>query len=53
MTRVYAFVALSALLVPFARAVELKPATVQAFDRYINSTEARLNQSLLPGGPFL
>jgi len=36
-----------------ARAVELKPETVQAFDQYIRETEARLEQRVAPGGIFL
>ncbi len=35
------------------RALELKPETLQAFDRYIAQTETRLDQSLQPGGTFL
>ena len=44
---------LGALSVSGARAVELKPETVQAFDRYIRETEARLDQRLRPDGKFL
>ncbi|MGA2736800.1 MAG: hypothetical protein ABSG65_05050 [Bryobacteraceae bacterium] len=36
-----------------ALAIELKPETVQAFDRYIRETEARQDQRLRPGGKFL
>jgi len=36
-----------------ARAVDLKPETVQAFDRYISGAEARLDDNLRPGGKFL
>lgn len=35
---------LAGLLAPAAPAVELKPETVAAFDRYIAATEARMNQ---------
>lgn len=45
--------ALCGLSVSGARAVELKPETVQAFDQYIRETEARLEQRLAPGGTFL
>ena len=44
---------LGALFASGARAVELKPETVQAFDRYIHETEARLERRLAPGGKFL
>jgi hypothetical protein len=44
---------LGALSVSGARAVELKPETVQAFDRYIRETEARLQQRLSPDAKFL
>ena len=37
----------------FARAAELKPETVRAFEQYIHETEARLEKRLLPGGTFL
>jgi hypothetical protein len=36
-----------------AWAVELQPETVQAFDRYIRDTEARLEPRFRPGGTFL
>jgi hypothetical protein len=34
-------------------AAELKQETVEAFDRYIRATDARVNAELRPGGPFL
>ena len=33
--------------------MELKPETVQAFDRYIGETEKRLDPRLAPGAKFL
>jgi len=45
--------ALCGLSVSGARAVTLQPETVQAFERYIRETEARLEQHLGPGGQFL
>jgi len=51
--RLAAALALWALAVPCGRAAELKPETVQAFDRYIHDTEARLEQRVHPGGAFL
>jgi len=36
-----------------ARAVELKPETVQAFNQYIHGAEARLDKRLAPGAHFL
>jgi hypothetical protein len=48
---------LGSLSISGARAVELKPETVQAFERYIRGAEARLgqrlDQSMAPGGKFL
>jgi len=41
------------LCISGARAAELKPETVQAFDRYARDAEARLEQRLRPGGRFL
>jgi hypothetical protein len=51
--RLAAALVLCGLSVSGAGAVELKPETVQAFDRYIRETEARIDQRLLPGGRFL
>jgi hypothetical protein len=34
-------------------ATELKQETVEAFDRYIRATDARMDAELRPGGPFL
>jgi hypothetical protein len=51
--RVAAALVLSGFAVSGAQAVELKPETVQAFDRYIRDTEARLAQRVAPGGTFL
>src|SRR5712664_4850081 len=34
-------------------AAELKQETVEAFDRYIRLTDARMDAELRPGGPFL
>jgi hypothetical protein len=51
--RLAAALVLGALSVAGARAAELKPETVQAFERYIRETEARLEQRLHPGGTFL
>jgi len=34
-------------------AAELKQETVEAFDRYIRATDARIDAELRPGGPFL
>jgi len=51
--RLAATLILGALAVSGARAAELKPETVQAFDRYIRDSEARLDQGLRPGGTFL
>lgn len=51
--RFAAALALCGCCVSGARAVELKPETVRAFDAYIRDTEARLDQRLLPGGRFL
>jgi hypothetical protein len=44
---------LGALAVSGAGAVDLKPGTVLAFERYIRETEARLEQRLRPEGRFL
>ena len=44
---------LCGLFVSGARAAELKPETVRAFERYIRETEARLEQRLGPGSKFL
>lgn len=44
---------LGGLMVSGAGAVDLKPETVQAFDRYIRDTESRLDQRPLPGATFL
>jgi len=44
---------LCALAVSSARAVELKPETLHAFDQYIRDTEARFDLSLRPGSKFL
>jgi hypothetical protein len=51
--RLAAALVLGALSASGARAVELKPETVQAFERYIRETEARLDQRLRPDGKFL
>jgi hypothetical protein len=51
--RLAAGLLLGALFVSAAPAVELKPETVQAFERYIRETEARLDQRLRPSGVFL
>jgi hypothetical protein len=51
--RLAAALVVGALSVSGARAVDLKPETVQAFDRYIRETEARLERRLAPGGRFL
>ena len=51
--RLAAALVLYGLFVSGARAVELKPETVQAFERHIRETEARLEQRLRPGGKFL
>jgi hypothetical protein len=42
-----------ALCASGARAVDLKPETVQAFDRYIRETETRLQAQVAPGAKFL
>ena len=51
--RLAAALVLCGFSVSSARAVELKAETVQAFDRYIRETEARLEQRLQPGRKFL
>jgi hypothetical protein len=51
--RLAAALAVCALFVSGARAVELKPETVQAFDRYVRDTEVRLERRLRPDGRFL
>ena len=51
--RLAAALILCALSLSGARAVELKPETVQAFERYIRETESRLEQRLRPDGKFL
>jgi len=51
--RLAAALVLGVLSASCARAVALKPETVQAFDRYIRETEARLERRLAPGGRFL
>jgi hypothetical protein len=51
--RLAAALVLCGVSVSGARAVDLKPETVQAFDRYIRDTEARLDQRLRPDGTFL
>jgi hypothetical protein len=51
--RLSAAVILCGLSVSGARAVELKPETVQAFERYIHGIEAQLDQRMVPGGRFL
>jgi len=38
---------------PTAHAAELKPATVKAFDRYVQLTEARIQRELQGDAPFL
>ncbi len=48
MTRLCLFALGLAAAVPL-RAVELKPATAQAFDHYVQLTEAELNQRMRPG----
>lgn len=45
-------VIMAAILIPCARAVQLKPATAQAFDHYVQVTEKRMD-SELQSGPFL
>ena len=42
-----------ALFGSVAQALDLKPETVQAFDRYIRQTEARLDRQVSSGGTFL
>jgi hypothetical protein len=44
---------LCGVFVSGARAADLKPETVQAFDRYIGETEKNLDRRLLPGAKFL
>jgi len=51
--RLAAALVLCGIRVSGAWAVELKPETVQAFDRYIGETEARLDQRMRPGVQFL
>ena len=51
--RLAAALILGGFVVSSAAAVDLKPETVQAFDRYIRDTETRLDQRLLPGAAFL
>jgi hypothetical protein len=53
MTRLAAALVVCGLVVPCARAVELQPETVQAFEKYIGETEATLNRRLQPGNKFL
>ncbi len=49
----WAAVAWCVLSVAGARAMDLKPETQQAFDRYIRETEARLDLGVRPGAKFL
>jgi hypothetical protein len=51
--RLAAALVLCGFFVSAARAVELKPETVQAFERYIRNSEARVEQRMLPAGKFL
>jgi hypothetical protein len=52
--RLAAAVVLCGLSVSGARAVDLKPETVQAFERYIHETEKPIwTGAWLPGGGFL
>jgi hypothetical protein len=51
--RLAAALVLCSFSVSGAPAAELRPETVQAFERYIRETEARLEQRLRPGGIFL
>jgi len=52
-TRTADALVLCGLLVPAAQAVELKPETVQAFERYIRETEARIEPRLRSADKFL
>jgi hypothetical protein len=51
--RLAAALVLCGLSVSAARAVELKPETVRAFENYTRETEARLEQRLRPDSKFL
>ncbi|HTQ57306.1 MAG TPA: hypothetical protein VMI94_22710 [Bryobacteraceae bacterium] len=51
--RMAAALLLGAVTLAGARAAELRPETIQAFDRYIRDVETRVNQRVQPGGPFL
>lgn len=48
-----AIVVLAGTAVPRADAAELKPVTLQAWDRYVASTESRINRELAGGDRFL
>jgi len=45
--------ALQGLLVPGLLAVELKPKTVEAYERYVGRAERRMNEQLRSGGAYL
>jgi hypothetical protein len=47
------FLLLAHCLAISCTAAELKQKTVEAFDRYVRDTEARIDAELRPGGPFL
>ena len=52
--RILAVVLAGMFLVPnHAAAVELKPQTIEAFDRYVKLTEAQIDTELARGQPFL
>jgi len=48
-----AFVLLTASMASSARAAELKPATLKAWDRYVASTESRIDRELADSNRFL
>jgi len=48
-----AFVVLTASMASSARAAELKPVTLQAWDRYVASTESRIDRELADPNRFL
>lgn len=47
-----ALLAITQLASASGRAAELKPRTIEAFDRYVRLTEARMAEELRPGGSF-
>ncbi len=52
-TSASAFLLLAHCLAISCTAAELKQKTVEAFDRYVHDTEARMDAELRPGGHFL